>query len=66
MIVFFSVFVCFGISRIWIDLYGTNPQPEALFCVIASLPAQAQSTIFCRVCGLSSSTAIMGRMHAPG
>lgn len=34
--------------------------------VIASFPTQAQNTIFCRVCGLSSSTAIMGRMHAPG
>lgn len=66
MFVFFSVFVCFSLSRIWIELYGTNPQLEALLCVIASLPTQAQSTIFCRVCGLSSSTAIMGRMHAPG
>lgn len=34
--------------------------------VIASFPTQAQNTICCRVCGLSSSTAIMGRMHAPG
>lgn len=44
----------------------TNQQWGARLCVIASLPAAPQNTILCLVCGLSSSAAIMGRMHAPG
>lgn len=37
-----------------------------VLCVITSFPTQAQKSIFYRVYGLSSSAAIMGRMHAPG
>eukprot|EP00064_Thunnus_orientalis_P005461 superscaffoldBa00000535_g5475 len=51
----------FDLSKETVKCVNTAPR-----YAVASLPTQAQNTFFCRVCGLSSSTAIMGRMHAPG